>query len=119
MIGVTGGATARVVEHAMGMTEVPDAPERVVILTNEGTEALLALGVTPVGAVRSWLGDPWYDHIAADMDDVVVVGTEHAPNLEVIAALRPDLILGNKSRQEEVYQHIGRDALRERGCREV
>src|SRR3546814_20609936 len=89
MIGVTGGATARVVEHAMGMTEVPDAPERVVILTNEGTEALLALGVTPVGAVRSWLGDPWYDHIAADMDAVVVVGTEHAPNLEVIAALRP------------------------------
>src|SRR3546814_11191255 len=40
------------------------------------------------------------------MDDVVVVGTEHAPNLEVIAALRPDLIIGNKSRQEEVYQQL-------------
>ena len=37
--------------------------KRVVILTNEGTEALLALGVKPVGAVQSWLGDPWYDHI--------------------------------------------------------
>ena len=29
------------VEHAMGKTEVPANPKRVVILTNEGTEALL------------------------------------------------------------------------------
>jgi iron complex transport system substrate-binding protein len=90
----------------MGATEVPDAPKRIVVLTNEGTEALLALGVTPVGAVKSWLGDPWYDHIAEYMKGVTVVGTEHAPNLEVIAALRPDLILGNKLRQEEVYSQL-------------
>lgn len=106
LVGMTGGAVARTVEHAMGTTEVPDAPERVVILTNEGTEALLALGVTPVGAVRSWLGEPWYDHIAAEMEGVTVVGTEHAPNLEVIAALRPDLIIGNKMRQEEIYSQL-------------
>ncbi|MCH8962110.1 MAG: iron siderophore-binding protein, partial [Bacteroidetes bacterium] len=35
-------ALAREVTHAMGTTEVPDAPERVVVLTNEGTEAALA-----------------------------------------------------------------------------
>ena len=45
------------VEHAMGKTEVPANPKRVVILTNEGTEALLELGVKPVGAVKSWTGD--------------------------------------------------------------
>ena len=44
------------VEHAMGKTEVPANPKRVVILTNEGTEALLELGVKPVGAVKSWTG---------------------------------------------------------------
>lgn len=43
------------VEHAMGKTEVPANPKRVVILTNEGTEALLELGVKPVGAVKSWI----------------------------------------------------------------
>jgi iron complex transport system substrate-binding protein len=90
----------------MGTTEVPDAPRRVVILTNEGTEALLALGVTPAGAVRSWLGNPWYDHIADRLADVVVVGEESAVNLELLAALEPDLILGNKQRQEGIYAQL-------------
>lgn len=99
-------AAARTVTHAMGTTEVPPAPQRVVVLTNEGTEAVLALGMTPVGAVRSWLGDPWYDHIAERMRGVAMVGTEHAPNLELIAALQPDLILGNKLRQETVYNQL-------------
>lgn len=105
-LAVTSLAQAREITHSMGVTEVPDAPQRVVILTNEGTEALLALGVTPVGAVRSWLGDPWYDHIAADLADVVVLGEESAVNLELLAALEPDLILGNKSRQEGIYEQL-------------
>ncbi|MED3855592.1 iron siderophore-binding protein, partial [Priestia megaterium] len=41
---------------AMGKTEIPKTPKRVVVLTNEGTEALLAMGIKPVGAVQSWLG---------------------------------------------------------------
>src|SRR3546814_19221678 len=48
----------------------------------------------------------WSSDVCSSDLDVVVVGTEHAPNLEVIAALRPDLIIGNKSRQEEVYQQL-------------
>ncbi|HEY4199546.1 MAG TPA: iron-siderophore ABC transporter substrate-binding protein [Devosiaceae bacterium] len=99
-------ASALEVTHAMGKTEVPDAPQRVVILTNEGTEALLALGIKPVGAVKSWLGDPWYKHIAGQMTDVTVVGEESAINLEAIAALQPDLIIGNKTRQEKIYDQL-------------
>src|SRR5918992_352880 len=49
--------TSYTVEHAMGSTTLEKTPKKVVILTNEGTEALLALGVKPVGAVQSWLGD--------------------------------------------------------------
>lgn len=105
-VALSGTAQAREITHAMGTTEVPDAPQRVIILTNEGTEALLALGVTPVGAVRSWLGDPWYDHIAGQMEGVEVVGEESAVNLELIAALEPDLILGNMTRQEGVYEQL-------------
>ncbi|MCK1997406.1 iron-siderophore ABC transporter substrate-binding protein [Psychrobacillus psychrodurans] len=98
--------TSYTVEHAMGTTTIEKTPEKVVILTNEGTEALLALEVTPVGAVQSWLGDPWYDHIKEDMTDVEVVGVEHEVNLEKIAALKPDLIIGNKLRQEAVYEQL-------------
>ncbi|MDQ0340848.1 iron complex transport system substrate-binding protein [Caldalkalibacillus uzonensis] len=95
-----------IVEHAMGTTEIPETPERVVILTNEGTEALLAMGVKPVGAVQSWLGDPWYDHISDQMEGVEVVGLESEVNLEAIAALQPDLIIGNKLRQEAIYDQL-------------
>src|SRR5690606_19420943 len=97
---------AREVTHAMGVTEVPDDPQRVVILTNEGTEALLYLGVVPVGAAQSWGGDPWYDHIAAPLADTVPLGTELAVNLEIVATLEPDLILGTKVRQEAIYPQL-------------
>lgn len=96
----------RTIEHAMGKTDIPAHPQRVVVLTNEGTEALLALGVKPVGAVNSWTGDPWYDHIADEMEGVTPVGTESQVNLEAIAALKPDLIIGNKMRQEKVYEQL-------------
>ncbi|PLR85260.1 ABC transporter substrate-binding protein [Bacillus sp. V33-4] len=104
--GNNAEAPSYTVEHAMGNTTIEKTPKRVIILTNEGTEALLALGVKPVGAVQSWLGDPWYDHIKKDMDGVEVVGVEHEVNLEKIAALKPDLIIGNKLRQEAVYSQL-------------
>lgn len=94
------------VEHAMDTVTLEKTPERVVILTNEGTEALLALGVKPVGAVQSWTGDPWYDHIADDMEGVEVVGVESQVNVEAVAALKPDLIIGNKMRQEDIYDQL-------------
>ncbi|THF75766.1 AraC family transcriptional regulator [Cohnella fermenti] len=103
--GASAEAT-RVVKHAMGETELTGVPQRVVILTNEGTEALLALGVKPIGAVSSWVGDPWYDFIKDDMQDVTVVGDELQPNLELIAGLKPDLIVGNKARQEKIYEQL-------------
>jgi iron complex transport system substrate-binding protein len=98
--------TSYTVEHAMGSTTLEKTPEKVVILTNEGTEALLALGVKPVGAVQSWTGNPWYDHIADEMKDVQVVGLEDPVNIEAIAALQPDLIIGNKMRQEKIYEQL-------------
>ncbi|KYD31227.1 putative siderophore-binding lipoprotein YfiY [Geobacillus icigianus] len=94
------------VEHAMDTTEIKGTPKRVVVLTNEGTEALLALGVKPVGAVQSWTGDPWYDHIKDKMDGVKELGLESEPNVEAIAALKPDLIIGNKMRHEKIYEQL-------------
>ena len=100
------GAIARDVTHSMGTTTVPDEPQRIVVLTNEGTEAVLALGLSPVGAAKSWLGDPWYDHIAEAMADAENLGTESQIDLELLAALEPDLILGNKQRHEEIYPQL-------------
>lgn len=97
---------AREISHAMGVTDVPDSPQRVVILTNEGTEALVHLGVIPVGAAQSWDGDPWYSHLAEPLVDTVSLGTETGINLEQVAALEPDLIIGTRVRQEKVYGQL-------------
>lgn len=96
----------RTIKHAMGDTEIKGTPQRVVVLTNEGTEAVLALGIKPVGAVKSWTGSPWYEHIAADMEGVQELGEEGQPNLELIAGLQPDLIIANKMRHEEIYEQL-------------
>lgn len=95
------------VKHAMGETTIPKTPERVVMLTTQGVETLIALGVKPVGAVGSFT-DPttFYDFVKPQLEGVTVVGSESQPNLEAIAALKPDLILGMKFRQEKIYQQL-------------
>lgn len=105
-LGLAAPSFARDITDSMGTITVPDSPQRVVVLTNEGTEALLALGVVPVGAANSWVGDPWWDHITDLMGDAVPVGTESAVNLEAVAALEPDLIIANKQRHEEIYPQL-------------
>ncbi|WP_409299360.1 ABC transporter substrate-binding protein [Peribacillus sp. SCS-26] len=102
----SSGADKITVKHAMGETKVPANPKKVVILTNEGTEALLALGIKPAGAVQSFTGKPWYSHIKDQMKGVEVVGLESEVNMEAIAAMKPDLIIGNKMRQEKQYEQL-------------
>ncbi|WP_424511352.1 ABC transporter substrate-binding protein [Scopulibacillus darangshiensis] len=98
------------IKHAMGKTKIGNDPKRIVSLTNESTEALLAMGIKPVGAVKSWEGDPWYKHIKDKMKGVKVVGEESQVNLEAIAKLHPDLIIGNKMRQEKIYPQLSKIA---------
>ncbi|WP_404432578.1 ABC transporter substrate-binding protein [Sutcliffiella horikoshii] len=102
----TEESTEYTVQHAMGETTIEEAPQKVVVLTNEGTEAVLELGVTPVGAASPGVGTEWYAHIKDEMEGVTELGEETAPNLETIASLQPDLIIGNKIRHEEIYEQL-------------
>lgn len=93
------------VEHAMGTSEVGCTPQRVVTLGQGQTDTALALGVEPVGVVQPWT-DEFYDYLPAAVQDAEVVGTELEPDLETIASLEPDVILGSKLRHEEVYDQL-------------
>jgi len=105
--GTDADEPGRLVRHARGETRIVGRPRRVVVLTNEGTEAVLALGLKPVGAVQSWtLGGTWYPHLNERMQGVAVVGDEYHPDVSAVAALRPDLILGNVLRQGGQYETI-------------
>ncbi|PEK39486.1 iron(III) dicitrate-binding protein [Bacillus pseudomycoides] len=100
------GKESYVIKHAMGETTIKGIPKRVVVLTNEGAEALLAVGVTPVGSTKPRAGEEWYPHLAKDLKDTKVVGTERDVNLEAIMKLKPDLIIGNKMRHEKIYEQL-------------
>ena len=85
------------IEHKFGTTEIADAPKRVVAVGFNDQDFALALGVKPVG-VRQFQGGiditrrPWaQDELGGAKPQIV--GAEEL-ELEKIAALRPDLILG-------------------------
>lgn len=100
------GAFPRTVEHAVGTTEIPARPERVIVLDTGELDSVLSLGVTPIGAVTTAVSSAFLSYLAEGAADVERVGTIGEPNLEVIAALRPDLILSNKVRHAELYDEL-------------
>jgi len=96
------GAFPRTVRHALGETTIEARPERVVVLDTGELDAMVELGITPVGAVDyGAAGLPAY--LDGALDGVELVGSVTEPNLEAIAALRPDLILSSRLRHEELY----------------
>ena len=97
----------RPVEHVMGTSQVPITPKRIVVLDTTPLDAVLALGVAPVGTISygmppSYLGDK--------ASDIEIIGHFNQPNLEAILKLNPDLILGAKSISERLYPRLSRIA---------
>lgn len=97
------------VAHAMGSTDVACTPQKVVTLGQGETDSVLALGVTPVGVVQPWTDD-WYEYLPDEVEEATVLGTELEHDLEAIAALQPDLILGSKLRHEALYEQLSQIA---------
>ena len=104
--GASESAAAYTVTDAMGEVEFAGTPQRVVALDSPALDALIALGVTPVGASEIREGTGFPDYLAAELSGTESVGTIMEPNLEAIAELDPDLILGSKVRHEEVYDQL-------------
>lgn len=86
------------VSHKYGATEIKAAPARVVTLGLSDQDPVLALGVVPVGAIDWFLERPygkwpWAQPLWAGKTPEIV-GERDEFNLEKVAALKPDLIIG-------------------------
>jgi iron-siderophore transport system substrate-binding protein len=104
-------AFPRTVEHALGATEIPAAPTRVVALDMSFVDAALALDTPIIGYVLYQDPDgslPEYfgDALTTLAADATYMGDLLEPNLEQIAAARPDLILTSKVRHEALYAQL-------------
>ncbi|WP_035845134.1 ABC transporter substrate-binding protein [Kitasatospora azatica] len=98
----------RTIQHAMGSTGIKAQPKRVVVLDSGELDDVTLLGISPVGAVSPHLktegGFPTY--LKSGLKDTKDVGPMAEPNLELIASLKPDLILSSKVRHEKVYDKL-------------
>lgn len=80
---------------------LPASP-RIVTLYQGATDSAVALGLTPIGVVDSWLEKPMYRYLRAPLDGVEHVGLETQPNLEKIAWLDPDLVIASDFRHAQI-----------------
>lgn len=104
------GAFPRTVNHAAGTTEIKAKPQRVVVLDTGELDQVLSLGITPVGIPSTKGASSTPSYLADKVQGVQQVGTIAEPNLEVIASLKPDLILGSKLRADKMYPQLAQIA---------
>lgn len=90
----------------MGTTDLAQAPQRVVVIDSPHLDALLALGITPVGATESGAETGFPGYLQDELADTESVGQTAEPNIEKIAALGPDLIIGAQVRHEGIYDQL-------------
>jgi iron complex transport system substrate-binding protein len=92
-----GGAFPVTIKHKFGSTTIPAAPQRVVVLGgSSATDAVLAMGVTPVAVSKDTTTKsgvpPWLEG-KLDPAKTQLIDTDTGVNAEQIAQLRPDLII--------------------------
>lgn len=102
----TASSESYTVTHAMGETTLDDEPERIVVIDSPHLDALVALGITPVGATESGAAAGFPGYLADELDGTTSVGTTAEPDFEAIANLHPDLIIGAQVRHEAIYEQL-------------
>jgi iron complex transport system substrate-binding protein len=104
------------IAHKFGETTLEKAPTRVVCVGLTEQDALLALGIVPV-AVTKWFGDApgfifsWAVDKLGDAELPEVLSDANGVQVEKIAALAPDLIIGQYAGlQEQDYELLSKIA---------
>ncbi|MFD3478622.1 ABC transporter substrate-binding protein [Streptomyces sp. NPDC058695] len=104
------GQFPRTIEHAMGKTELKAQPKRVVVLDVGELDNVASLGVKPVGYAPTEGDDGVPSYLKKAAGTPKDVGTINSLNLEAIANLHPDLILGSELRAAKLYPQLSKIA---------
>ncbi|KIX89926.1 iron citrate ABC transporter substrate-binding protein [Staphylococcus microti] len=98
------------VKHDGGTTKIEKEPKKVVALEYSFVDALVALGVKPVGIADDGDKANIIDPIRDKVGDYKSVGDRKQPNLEVISQLKPDLIIADSNRHKGNYEQLSKIA---------
>lgn len=95
------------IKHDLGTAHMAEHPKRVVVLEIGFIDALLDLGLKPVGAADDNQPKQLINqHVLKQIDGYTSVGTRSQPSLEKIAALKPDLIIADTNRHKGIYDQL-------------
>lgn len=94
------------VQDAMGTVTVPEEAQRVVALDSLVIDTVVALDGPLVGAAQAGSVDTLPVYLGDAVEGVEIVGAIAEPNVEAIATLGPDLILGTKLRHEDIHDQL-------------
>ncbi|WP_373694266.1 ABC transporter substrate-binding protein [Staphylococcus rostri] len=98
------------VKHDGGTTKIEKEPKKVVALEYSFVDALVALGVKPVGIADDGDKKNIIEPIRDKVGDYKSVGDRKQPNLEVISQLKPDLIIADSNRHKGNYEQLSKIA---------
>ena len=99
-------ASAVTVKDAKGEFTLDKTPNRVVALEYSFVDALAQVGVSPVGVADDNKVDRILPQVREKITAWQSVGTRSQPSLEVIASLKPDLIIADPSRHTAVFEEL-------------
>ena len=99
-------ASAVTVKDAKGEFTLDKTPSRVVALEYSFVDALAQVGVSPVGVADDNKVDRILPQVREKIATWQSVGTRSQPSLEVIASLKPDLIIADPSRHTAVFEEL-------------
>ncbi|UOQ94516.1 iron-siderophore ABC transporter substrate-binding protein [Halobacillus shinanisalinarum] len=104
--GSKGTHNTVTIEDGIGKQTIEGVPKRVVVLEWTYVEHLLPLGIEPVGVSDVEGYNKWVNVGEPLADSTTDVGTRAEPNLEAIARLKPDIIIGAKYRHEGIIDEL-------------
>ena len=99
-------ASAVTIKDAKGEFTLDKTPSRVVALEYSFVDALAQVSVSPVGVADDNKADRILPQVREKITAWQSVGTRSQPSLEVIASLKPDLIIADPSRHTAVFEEL-------------
>lgn len=104
------GKPTRTIKHDLGTTTITGNPTRVVALEYSFVDALVAVGMSPVGVADDNDAKRIIPALHDKMGDYKSVGLRATPNVQVITALKPDLIIADSGRHKAIYAQLSKIA---------
>ncbi len=97
-------------ERLPNLEKYSNNPKRIVVMEYSFLGDVLALGLKPVGIADDNKPDSIIAEFTQQVLDYTSIGSRYQPNLEVIADLKPDLIIADEERHTVIADELSRIA---------